>query len=88
MIAKTESILLKLLLDGERCGRDLRYDYRARTGKRLSIAKLYTCLGVLQDDNCVVAWQEQERWPERGGNRRTFFYITPRGRTISHFGPC
>lgn len=73
-----EAVVLSILMNGERYGREVRNEYKKRTGKIMPLGSLYTTLTRMEHYGFVDSWMG-ESCHERGGNRRKYFKMTGLG---------
>lgn len=73
-----ESMILGLLVSGEKYGRELRAQYELATKEQMPIGSLYTTLARMEDKGLIASRLGKTTiW--RGGNRRKYFRITASG---------
>lgn len=81
-----EAVVLSILINGEKYGREIRNEYEERTGRRMPLGSLYTTLSRMEGYGFIRSWMG-ESTHERGGNRRKYFTITGAGqRAFDAFG--
>ena len=73
-----EAVMLDILMNGERPGRDIRNEYQARTGHKMPFGSLYTTLTRMEASGFVTS-RTGGTTPERRGYPRKFFSITGTG---------
>jgi DNA-binding PadR family transcriptional regulator len=73
-----ELLLLRLLVPGERYGRELRIEYVRATGEPLPLGSLYVTLARMEDKG-LIGGRMGEDTHERGGNRRKYYRLTAEG---------
>lgn len=73
-----EGVILAILINGERYGRDIRNEYRKRTGTDLPLGSLYTTLERMRSKGFLKP-RMGESAHERGGNRRRYYRVTAAG---------
>jgi PadR family transcriptional regulator PadR len=73
-----EAVILGILLNADRYGREIRDEYERRTRRRMPLGSLYTTLSRMEDYGFVKSWMG-ESTHARGGNRRKNFTITAKG---------
>lgn len=73
-----EAVMLDILTNGERPGRDIRNEYEARTKRKMPLGSLYTTLTRMEASGFVTS-RTGETTPERRGYPRKFFSITGMG---------
>jgi DNA-binding PadR family transcriptional regulator len=73
-----EAILLAILVEGEKYGREIRDAYEKRARRDMPLGSLYTTLDRMEDAGFVVS-RVGDPNPQRGGNRRKFYKITGNG---------
>lgn len=80
-----EAVILNILINGERPGRDIRNEYQARTRHKMPLGSLYTTLTRMEASG-FVASRTGGATPERRGYPRKFFSITGTGeRALSDY---
>jgi len=70
-----EAVMLDILMNGERPGRDIRNEYESRTGHKMPLGSLYTTLTRMETSGFVTS-RSGGTTPERRGYPRKFFSIT------------
>lgn len=73
-----EAVILDVLVNGTRAGRDIRNEYESRTDTKMPIGLLYTTLTRMETAGLIDS-SEGETKPERRGHPRKFFSITGTG---------
>ena len=73
-----EAVILDILTNGERAGRDIRNEYESRTNTKLPLGSLYTTLTRMETSGFVTS-RTGDGKPERRGYPRKFFSITGTG---------
>jgi DNA-binding PadR family transcriptional regulator len=73
-----EAVILDILTNGERAGRDIRNEYESRTNTKLPLGSLYTTLTRMETSGFVES-RTGDTKPERRGFPRKFFSINGRG---------
>lgn len=73
-----EAVILDILINGERAGRDIRNEYKARTKHQIPLGSLYTTLTRMEAAGFVTS-RSGGTTPERRGYPRKFFSITGAG---------
>lgn len=73
-----EAVLLDILMNGEKPGRDIRNEYQARTRHKMPLGSLYTTLARMEASGFVKS-RMGGTTPERRGYPRKFFSITGTG---------
>lgn len=73
-----EAVILDILINGERPGRDVRNEYEERTGQKMPLGSLYTTLMRMEAVGFVTS-RTGGTTPERRGYPRKFFSITGMG---------
>lgn len=73
-----EAVILSILINGERYGREIRNEYEKRTEKKMPLGSLYTTLTRMENYGFVDS-RLGESCHERGGNRRKYFKMTGLG---------
>ncbi|MBN2592264.1 MAG: PadR family transcriptional regulator [Sedimentisphaerales bacterium] len=76
-----EAVILDILTNGERAGRDIRNEYESRTHKKMPLGSLYTTLTRMETSGFVESRTGNGK-PERRGYPRKFFSITGTGERI------
>lgn len=81
-LGRLEQLLLfaALRLDDDAYGATIRREVEKRTGRRLTTAAIYTTLRRLEARGLVSSWVG-EPTPERGGRRKKFYRLEPKGLT-------
>jgi PadR family transcriptional regulator PadR len=80
-----EVVILDILMNGQRAGRDIRNEYESRTNTKMPLGSLYTTLARMETSGFVTS-RTGSITPERRGYPRKFFSITGLGkRTLSTF---
>ncbi len=83
--SQREAVILSILLNGEKYGRQIRDDYEQRTGKKIPFGSLYTTLSRMKEHGYVRSWIGESN-SKRGGNRRKYFEMTGTGqRALNSF---
>lgn len=70
-----EAVILDILTNGERAGRDIRNEYESRTKRKMPLGSLYTTLTRMEASGFVES-RTGDTKPERRGYPRKFFSIT------------
>lgn len=78
MPSNREAVLLDILINGEKAGREINAEYRVRTGKELPLGSLYTTLARMESEGFITSVPGKGT-PERRGLPRKFFSITGKG---------
>ena len=73
-----EAVILDILINGERAGRDIRNEYESRTKTKMPLGSLYTTLTRMETSGFVESRTGDSK-PERRGYPRKFFSITGTG---------
>jgi DNA-binding PadR family transcriptional regulator len=73
-----EAVILSVLINGERYGREIRDEYEKCSGDPMPLGSLYTTLDRMEQKG-YVASRLSDRSYRRGGNRRRYFRITADG---------
>lgn len=73
-----EAVILDILINGTRAGRDIRNEYESRTSMKMPIGSLYTTLTRMETAGFVDS-STGRTTPERRGYPRKFFSITGTG---------
>lgn len=73
-----EAVILDILINGERPGRDIRNEYEGRTSRKIPLGSLYTTLTRMEASGFVTS-RMGGTTPERRGYPRKFFSITGTG---------
>jgi DNA-binding PadR family transcriptional regulator len=73
-----EAVILDIMINGERSGRDIRNEYQARTGHKMPLGSLYTTLARMEESGFVTS-RTGGTTPERRGYPRKFFSIRGTG---------
>ena len=80
-----EAVILDILINGERAGRDIRNEYESRTSHNMPLGSLYTTLTRMETSGCVTS-RTGGGTPERRGYPRKFFSVTGMGeRALSNY---
>ena len=74
-----EAVILGILLNGERFGREIRDEYEKRTSDAMPVGSLYTTLERMEEYGFVTS-REGEPSDERNSHRRRYFKLTGEGR--------
>lgn len=72
---RREGVILSILLNGEKYGREIADEYKERTGNTLPLGSLYVTLDRMESKG-FLRGRLGESSHERGGNRRKYFKIT------------
>ena len=73
-----QAVLLGILINGKKCGREIRDEYEKRTGKAMPVGSLYTTLDRMVDKGFLKS-NFGDSTPPRRGNRRKYYQITASG---------
>jgi DNA-binding PadR family transcriptional regulator len=73
-----EAVILSLLINGEKYGREIRDEYQRRTGEELPLGSLYTSLQRMNAKGFLKT-RMGESAAERGGNRRKYYKLSANG---------
>ncbi len=73
-----EAVLLALLVNGEKYGRELRDAYEKQAGKRMPLGSLYVTLDRMEDKGFLKS-RMGDSVADRGGNRRKYYRILANG---------
>src|SRR5262245_28748243 len=73
-----EAVILGILLNGERFGREIRDEYEKRTEDAMPVGSLYTTLERMEEYGFVTS-SEGELTEERNSHRRRYFRLTALG---------
>lgn len=73
-----EAVILSILINGERYGREIRNEYEKRNSRKMPLGSLYTTLMRMGQYGFVKS-RMGESSHERGGNRRKYFRMTGLG---------
>lgn len=73
-----EAVILDIVINGERAGRDIRNEYESRTDMKMPLGLLYTTLTRMETSGFVES-RTGDGKPERRGYPRKFFSITGTG---------
>ena len=76
-----EAVILNILINGERAGRDIRNEYESRTYTKMPLGSLYTTLARMETSGFVTS-RTGDTKPERRGYPRKFFSITGTGERV------
>lgn len=76
-----EAVILDILINGERAGRDIRNEYESRTNTKLPLGSLYTTLTRMETSGFVES-RTGDTKHERRGYPRKFFSITGIGERV------
>jgi len=76
--SQRQAVILSILINGEKYGREIRNEYERRTGRKMPLGSLYTTLNRMESYGFVKS-HTGESTHERGGNRRKYFKITATG---------
>jgi PadR family transcriptional regulator, regulatory protein PadR len=80
MPSNREAVILDILINGQRAGRDVRNEYESRTNTSLPLGSLYTTLARMERIGFVTS-KPGDATAERRGHPRRFFSITGAGRS-------
>ena len=78
ILTNREAVILDILMNGERPGREIRNEYESRTGHKMPLGSLYTTLMRMEASGFVTS-RTGGTTPERRGYPRKFFSITGKG---------
>lgn len=78
ILTNREAVILDILMNGERPGREIRNEYESRTGHKMPLGSLYTTLMRMEASGFVMS-RTGGTTPERRGYPRKFFSITGKG---------
>lgn len=78
MPTNREAVILDILINGTRAGRDVRNEYESRTKIKMPIGSLYTTLTRMETAGFVDS-SIGDTTPNRRGHPRKFFSITGTG---------
>ena len=82
---QTEAVILAILTNGEKYGREVRNEYEKRAQKTMPLGSLYTTLERMENKGFVKS-RMGKSMHQRGGNRRKYFCITGLGQqALNHF---
>lgn len=81
--SQREAVILSILINGEKYGREIRDEYETRTRMRMPLGSLYTTLSRIEAYGFITSWMG-ESTHERGGNRRKYFEIKAKGHMALH----
>jgi DNA-binding PadR family transcriptional regulator len=81
MPSPREAAFLDILTNGKRYGREIRDEYRERTGQGVSLAAVYVTLARMERSDLIVP-SMGESTPDRGGHRRRYYEITGLGERL------
>ena len=73
-----EAVILDIITNGERAGRDIRNEYESRTNTKMPLGSLYTTLTRMETSGFITSRTGNTK-PERRGYPRKFFSITGTG---------
>jgi DNA-binding PadR family transcriptional regulator len=76
-----EAVILDILTNGERAGRDIRNEYESRTNTKMPLGSLYTTLTRMETSGFIES-RTGDTKPERRGYPRKFFSITGIGEKV------
>ena len=76
-----EIVILGVLMNGDRYGRDIRNEYQKRTNTSLPTGSLYTTLDRMEEKGLLKSYPGQPS-RERSGRPRRYFKITAPGRRV------
>ncbi len=74
----TEAVLLGILVQAERYGRDIAREYKKRTGREIPVGSLYVTLDRMERSG-LISSRMGVKAEELGGNRRQYFRIRAAG---------
>jgi PadR family transcriptional regulator, regulatory protein PadR len=69
---------MMILVTGEKYGRQVRQEYERRTGHQMPYGSLYVTLDRMTQQGYLKS-RVGDPVPERGGNRRKFYWVTGLG---------
>jgi DNA-binding PadR family transcriptional regulator len=75
---RREAVILAILMNGERYGRDIRDQYEERVGRSMPLGSLYVTLDRMEQKGFLRS-RMGECSHERGGNRRKYYRLTGAG---------
>ena len=78
MPTNREAVILDILINGTRAGRDIRNEYESRTSTKMPIGSLYTTLTRMETAGFVDS-SMGDTTSNRRGHPRKFFSITGTG---------
>ncbi len=73
-----EAVILSILLNGERFGREIRDEYEKRTEEAMPVGSLYTTLERMEEYG-YLASREGEPSDVRNSHKRRYFRLTALG---------
>jgi DNA-binding PadR family transcriptional regulator len=73
-----EALILAILRDGEKYGRELRSEYEGKAGRKMPLGSLYTTLARMEEKGLVRS-RVGEATTRRGGNRRSYYQVSAIG---------
>jgi PadR family transcriptional regulator PadR len=73
-----ECILLSILLPGERHSLEILDEFEKRTGRDFPLGSLYVTLDRMTEKGFLKSRSGKSN-PQRGGNRRKYFRVSPAG---------
>jgi len=73
-----ELVILSILMNGEKYGREIRTEVEKRTKKSFAIGSLYTTLDRMEEKGLIKS-REGEALPGYAGNRRRYYRLTAEG---------
>ncbi len=83
--SQREAMILGLLVNGEKYGREIRDEYQRAAQQKMPLGSLYTTLDRMEQKGFIKSRLGDSN-PVRGGNRRRFFRITASGqRALDQF---
>jgi len=80
MPTNREAVILDILINGERPGRDIRNEYESRTNTKLPLGSLYTTLSRMERIGFITS-RPGATTPERRGHPRKFFSVSGAGQS-------
>jgi DNA-binding PadR family transcriptional regulator len=81
--SQREAVILSILINGEKYGREIRNQYTERTGRKMPLGSLYTTLNRMERRGFLKSHMG-ESTHKRGGNRRKYFEMTGCGERSLH----
>ncbi len=78
MPSKREAVILAILINGDKYGRQIRNEYEKRTSQILPLGSLYTTLMRMENIGFIKS-RVGKPIADRGGNRPRYFSITGLG---------
>ncbi len=76
--SQRQAVILSILINGEKYGREIRNEYEKHTRRKMPLGSLYTTLSRMETYGFIKS-RMGESIHARGGNRRKYFKMTGAG---------